>query len=97
MSRTTPRQIEAADDFELLRLLLEDVARFERERAVARAEAREQNRGLWTADAALLAEERCTVVDEAVAPIEMEEAPDGIDAVRLDLTSPGRSPSTDGT
>lgn len=91
------REIEAANDYELLRLLLEDVANFERERAIARAEAREKNLGLWSADADALAEQRGLVVDEALSPIAMPEAIAGVDAICLDLTSPGKSPSTDGT
>lgn len=97
MGKDHERQIEATSDFELLRMLLEDVANFERERAIARAEAREKNLGLWSADAAALADQRGLVVDEALSPIAMPEASPGVTAIQLDLTSPGKSPSTDGT
>lgn len=79
------RRIEATDDRELLRLLLEDVERFRLERALSRAEARERGLGAWTADAAQRGEQRVAFVDEDVGPIEMEEAPDGVEGVQLYL------------
>jgi hypothetical protein len=97
MPNDRERTLEASSDFELLRMLLEDVANFERERAIARAEAREKNLGLWSADAAALADQRALVVDEALAPIPLPEAPAGVEAIQLDLTSRDKSPSTDDT